>query len=95
MRIKKMSTYRIDKYDCGEYIMTAIDHTVDGTRLIDMYLTKKDAKNTRFCFGFPFEQPSAKDGHTKWTRAEIIELFRENLPNEMRWYEDDVAEQNK
>ena len=90
--MKKISTYQIDKYDCGKYIMTAIDHPEDGKRLIEMYLTKKYSNYTRFCFGFPYEQPNAKDGHTKWTKAEIIALFRENLPLEIAEYEKEVEQ---
>ena len=84
MKRAKMKT-EVEFYRSGKWsimVTSSPDKFHKAGTLYEFYIKRESYANWHHCFGWPSEQPTARDGHTHWTHEEVLELFEENLPDE-------------
>ena len=89
--MKKINKYSVEFYKSGKYEVEIIDFVNKwGEKEMDAYIRRPDCGLTLFMVGLLYEQTSALDGKTSYTREELLEIVEANLPEHKRFYEDEV-----
>ena len=88
--IAKREVVKIERYRVGDYIMEAeeVDDSVGG-HMFKFWLYRKGYGVKDFMFGWPVNQPNAKDGHTFYTKEECLELAFCNICDYIDTYKEE------
>lgn len=79
--MKKVKTSG-ERYAIGNgYILEVWEeHSASGT-MWEFWAAKEDTTEKEYMFGLPEDQPDAKDGKTKYTKADALKIAAANLPD--------------
>lgn len=79
--MKKVKTSG-ERYALGNgYILEVWEEHSKSGRMWEFWAANEETVETAYMFGLPENQPGAKDGKTKYTKEEAIEIAAANVPN--------------
>lgn len=83
----------ITRYEIGDYIMEAEELWDSiGGHMFNFWLYRKGYGVKDLMFGWPVNQPDAKDGHTVYTKEECVELAFANLSEYIQYYREEYED---
>ena len=89
--MKRTKKYQSEFFTSGKYEVEVIDFKNKfGEDQIDVWLNEKECGHKMYMFGLLYEQPSANDGKTHYTREELFEIIEANLPEYKEMYREEL-----
>ena len=83
----------ITRYEIGDYIMEAEELWDSiGGHMFDFWLYRKGYGVKLEMFGWPVNQPNAKDGHTVYTKEECVELALSSVSDYIKTYREEYED---